>query len=741
MSKIKIIKNLCMICVCILALSSCQDQMDKHYEVPEWLKGSAWEALEARNDYTVFLKGAEIAGFKPILLGKSLVTVMAPNNDAFASYLSSKGKSSIEDFSDDELKKLIGFHIMYYSYDKEMLTNFRPIEGDGATDEEKQAEAGLYYKHRTRSSDAPSIAIDTNGVEITLYHNERMLPVFSPRLFQTKGIGAIYNYGYFYPNSEWTGNDGFNVSNSSVIEYGVVADNGYLYLLDQVLEPLETIYTELSKRSDYSTYLDLYNQYTEYTYDEQLTTDFGNGTELYLHNHNSLPNIANEWPVSDYRSISALSRNSFSVFAPSNNALNNFFDDYWLQGGYNSLFDVNEIALSYLIYNSTYSSSIVFPEEITNGNIINSYDMAIDFDVDQISSENRVMCVNGALYGLNQLNIPGMFESVTGPAFRYKNNSFYLNMLDKSRLLVGLSSNEVELTALVPSDEQMVAGGITMVDGVLWSDYEGENAAMSVPQMTALVNLHTVTGGDGIMATGTQVLRTNIPYTYWYIKDGKIITSVRFNDKFDSPGSEINFSNIVEINDNGGNWSNGKAYRYDNESNFFPLRSTASVQNRLAITRDETYPYFQFSELLRNAGLVNSTEGILTFLSGLRCSIFIPINEVLVQAIADGKIPGVTPDGSIADQLQLADYLKNYFVPNESNGLVTYPYVGSGVNGIYNTMNTNKQLLIEDDGQSLKVQQYSLGQEQTTKISVVPDNDYFPFAYDDGGVHYINGVL
>ena len=196
------------------------------------------------------------------------------------------------------------------------------------------------------------------------------------------------------------------------------------------------------------------------------------------------------------------------------------------------------------------------------------------------SSENRVMCVNGALYGLNQLNIPGMFESVTGPAFRYKNNSFYLNMLDKSRLLVGLSSNEVELTALVPSDEQMVAGGITMVDGVLWSDYEGENAAMSVPQMTALVNLHTVTGGDGIMATGTQVLRTNIPYTYWYIKDGKIITSVRFNDKFDSPGSEINFSNIVEINDNGGNWSNGKAYRYDNESNFFPLRSTASVQKQ-----------------------------------------------------------------------------------------------------------------------------------------------------------------
>jgi hypothetical protein len=741
MIKMKYFKMVFLALVSIMLLNACDDQMEKHYEVPGWLKGSAWEVLEARGDYAVFLKGAELAGFKPILEGKSLVTVMAPNDGAFATYLSENGKSSIEDYSQDELRKLIGFHIMYYSYDKDMLVNFRPEEGDGATEEEKMVGAGLFYKHRTRSSDAASNALDTNGVEITVYHNERLLPVFSPKLFQTKGIDARYNYEYFYPNSEWTGGEGFNVSNASVAEYELIADNGYLNLVDKVVDPLETIYTELKERPEYSTFLGLYDQYTSYEYDEQLTTDFGNGTDLYLHNHSPLPNIANEWPIGDYRSISLLSFLSFSVFAPSNSALDAFFESYWQPGGYSSFSEVDEIALAYLLYNSTYGASIVFPEEIKSGDIINDFDMKIDFEVDEVPAANRVMCVNGALYGLNQLDAPGMFKSVTGPAFRYKDGHYYLYMLDYSRLLVGLSSNDATLATLIPKNDQMAEGGISMIDGLLWSDYDGDLSVMNTSSMTEIVNLHTVTGGQGINSSGAQVLRTNIPYTYWYVKDGKLTTSVLFNKKFDNPASDIAFANITEISYEGGGWSNGKAYWYDEAEVFLPLSSTASVQNRLAITRDESYPYFRFSELLRNAGLVDATNGQINFLLGVRCAIFIPTNEIIAQAVAAGQVPGVAADGTVSDQQALASYLKGYFVPTEPNGMITYPYAGAGINGTYDSMETFGQLLIEDDGQSLKVQRFFQGQAQGNKVNVIPDYDYFPFAFDDGGVHYIDGVL
>jgi hypothetical protein len=73
--------------------------------------------------------------------------------------------------------------------------------------------------------------------------------------------------------------------------------------------------------------------------------------------------------------------------------------------------------------------------------------------------------------------------------------------------------------------------------------------------------------------------------------------------------------------------------------------------------------------------------------------------------------------------------------------MITYPYAGAGINGTYDSMETFGQLLIEDDGQSLKVQRFFQGQAQGNKVNVIPDYDYFPFAFDDGGVHYIDGVL
>lgn len=90
--------------------------MDEHYEKPEWLKGTAWEVLsnEYGGKFSMFLEAAELSGFKPILDGKSVATVMAPDNDAFAAYLEEHGYVSVKDIPTDDLKKLIGYHLIYY---------------------------------------------------------------------------------------------------------------------------------------------------------------------------------------------------------------------------------------------------------------------------------------------------------------------------------------------------------------------------------------------------------------------------------------------------------------------------------------------------------------------------------------------------------------------------------------------------------------------------------------------------
>lgn len=75
----------------MFAFLSCENSnMLDHYEVPDWLKGSAWEVLEDRGNYSIFLEGVESAGYKPLMGGKSILTVMAPDDDAFKAYLSKK---------------------------------------------------------------------------------------------------------------------------------------------------------------------------------------------------------------------------------------------------------------------------------------------------------------------------------------------------------------------------------------------------------------------------------------------------------------------------------------------------------------------------------------------------------------------------------------------------------------------------------------------------------------------------
>lgn len=742
MKRTKSLTKIMSVLMLVLVLFSCENEMDKHYNTPDWLKGSAWEVLESRGNYSIFLEGAELAGFKPILEGKSLVTVMAPDDEAFGEYLTKEGKSSIEDFSVAELQKLIGFHIMYYSYDENKLINFRPGQGDGATEEEKEVGAGYYYKHRTRSYEAPTMETDTSGQPVLVYHNEAMLPVFSYRLFDTKGIDAKYNYEYFYSGSTWTGDQGFNVSNASVEEYELIADNGYLYMVDRVVEPLKTIYNELKSRPDYSTYLKIYDNYDYYEKDEQLTTDFGNGEDLYLHLHESpLAPIALEWPSSNYRNIYTNSALAFSTFAPSNAAFDEFFASYWEPGGYTVLDSVSSVAMRYLIRNTFFGSSIVFPEEIKSGEVVNSYNSTINFDVDAVPAANRVVCQNGVFYGLEELTPPGMFSSITGPAFRNKDLSWYLYMLDATRLLVGLSSNEADFTVLVPSNEQMENGGIELVVDELWSSDDGDFAAMSNSSMTETVNLHTVTGSNTIHPTGTQVLRTNIPYTYWFVKEGQITTSTLFNNYFETPTATVDFYDITERTYNGEQWSNGIAYTYSSPEIFRPNLATASMQYRLAITQDATYPYYEFSQLLRDAGLVDAAAGTITFLNGVRCVAFVPTNDAIQTAVAAGQIPGVDTDGTVSDQAALAAYLKCYFILTEDNGMTTYPFVGSGVNGDFDTMGEDVPMTIFDDGSKLSVQLKNAGFGTAAKVDVVPDFDYFPFSYGDGGVHYIGGVL
>ena len=115
-NKVSLRRMLWLLCLPLL-FTACKDNMDEHYEVPDWVADNAWEVLSSseHGNYSIFLQGVEIAGFKQMLEGKAILTIMAPDDSAFQAYLSEKGYATINDMPVDEVKKVIGYHVLYYS--------------------------------------------------------------------------------------------------------------------------------------------------------------------------------------------------------------------------------------------------------------------------------------------------------------------------------------------------------------------------------------------------------------------------------------------------------------------------------------------------------------------------------------------------------------------------------------------------------------------------------------------------
>ena len=467
-------------------LSSCETKMDEYYELPEWLKGNSWEVLERSGNYSMFLEGVDRAGYSDMVRGKGIITVMAPNDEAFAQYLKDKGHNSLNDLSKEELTKLITFHLLYYSFDKNRLENYKP-QGVDADDTGKQ---GLFYKFRTYSTDGIETIIDpVNENERKVYHRERFLPVFSHYMFKTKSITASENYEFFYPDSKWTGDNGFNVSNASVTEYGIITDNGYIYAVDKVLEPLETVHSKLKQEGDYSIFLNAYDRYANLKYNSELTSSMGSADSLFIYEHDLLPNIALEWTSTLYSNLDALSHDAVNVYAPDNAAMKGFFNKYWKgDDKYATIEEVDLLSMYTLLRNHTYSGTITMPQEVESGKYSTSYGTPIQFNRDDAALKS--ICSNGTLYGLQNIMEPIYFSSVTAPAFMYPRFKMFQLILNATEYYSALINDAVKYSVIYPSN--------TIIEK--YTQFEGKSLMYTNPQPKKLFTDEVLIEGDGDIA-------------------------------------------------------------------------------------------------------------------------------------------------------------------------------------------------------------------------------------------------
>ena len=771
-----------------LLLTACQDEMtdDSHYKKPDFLAGNALEVLNKSFDgqtFKTFLRGIELVGYNDVV-DSQILTVLAPTDEAFAAFLREKGYASIEDmyYADPTYTtQLITYHLLYYAMDWDKMTNFRPTEGDAATESQKAARAGMYNRFRTRCAVDETIEFNadvTVNDTVRVVHYDRYLTVFSEKLFATLGIDAASNYNYFFPNTEWNPkhlSNGFNVMNAAVLDTtATVTDNGYLYHIDHVIEPVGTIYDELKARSNYQLVKLLFDQYGYYTTDEDESNN--RGYTVYSHLFRNLPNIASEWPTSNYLSFTSNSFQSYNLFIPTDEALNRMFDEYWEEGcGYTSIETLNPAIQNILLRECVgqielegvrNTSYMCYPDYITSGKAQSYFGTTIT--TDPSSFDANLLCNNGVIYGSSHMEVPGVFSSVAGPAFKDVKYLPYLYVLNGADILLSLSSKESDYITLIPDTSQFThndpamrlfrntSSGTTTYSLQQWNDEAGDFADMSSSIMLNIANMHTSTDATELKTTGTQVVETNVSFNYWFINNGKITTNALFNQQLNPTFNEEIWYPFEEIKRTsaGESWSNGKAYTYKYPG-IYQSASGNSLETELSQNNDRNYPYFCFVQLLQKAGLATSGKfsGMLTLdPESPRFFAIVPTNEAIKASLK--SLPGcgslninestyaITGTVSTANKTLLANYLLSYFVTADRNGFTSYPYVGSTCKGQFETSG-NYALNISDTGSAITVNFAPQGGNKPTGnvVTLVGTYHFLPFAFSDGAFQMIDTVL
>ncbi|MDD3320489.1 MAG: fasciclin domain-containing protein [Paludibacter sp.] len=713
----------------LLVFASCQTELEKYYQTPDWLKGNSWEVLEKKGNFKLFLEAVERTSFKDLVQGKGVITVMAPTDSAFQVYLDKHNYSSVAAVPDSVLTKLVGYHLVFYSFTKEAFENYKP---NGV--ESENVLKGMYYKYRTKSRDAISVVPDPayNDFPRRVIHKDRFLPVFSYNLFESFMIDAKSNYEFFYPGSKWTGSAGFNVSNASVKEYAIVTDNGYVYVLDQVLEPLETIYKTLENAQGFDQFKNAYNRFVTFEYDATSTAEYGNGDSLYIMNHgDQLPPIASEWPVSDYTQLAILSYGAYSLFAPDNTAMQAFFNKYW-SPYYSSIDSVHFEPLLALLQNHFYAGTILFPEQIEAGELKTSYGSLIQFD--RTSAKMKSICTNGSLYGLDHVLIPPMFEKVTSPMYCNPNYNIILDMMKNAQLVQTLISDAIKFNVFYPTDHMItmytnLEGRAIQYQNLNSKKYGAQEVqidgdlgftAMSRSQKKTFASGHV--GTELLTTKGDEAIyRTLNSYNYIYTKGNKVYSSALFN-----LGDDAKVPTFTKIN---GDWTNGNAYALQGET--ASALVPESNQFKAMITSIASPVVFTNFKLAIQSAALDKTSPPFDFLQGERFIAFIPKDDAILAGWTSGKIP-FSPASTVTS------YLKRYFVNVGASNLLDYPFSGAGIQGEIKTFATNasgvavKFTLVDTDGQ-LYV--------KDGKGNMVKVISYFPYIYADGAAYLIDGLL
>jgi uncharacterized surface protein with fasciclin (FAS1) repeats len=755
---IQIKSRLLPVLMALLLLYSCREEFDK-YERPAWLAGKVYTQILEQPELSVFARAVELTGYDKIINVSGSYTIFAPSDEAFSAWFASHPSyNSLDDVPLPELERLVRYHIIQNPWTKQQL---RTLDVYGWIDTldinnnqprgfkresllfERDRKYGVVYRDRTIQ------LADTTGSN---WHrrvatdSRKFAPIFFSEYFNIYNLsGSDYE---FYFDRPFGGSNDIHFAGGRVVGDEIFAENGFVYVIDRVVEPLKNAYQFLGEQNGnhtYSEFRNLINLFPRFEYNQRKTfaqpgADLGLAVDSLF--DLSFPQLAfdltNERtkpPTGTFGLPQNVTiRYHHGLMAPTNDAFERFVNEYIkIPRGWGTLNGAPQ-HIKRIIANTYLSVNPIYPSDYTSGFYNGELDLVT---LDPANIIQKEFGSNSTFIGLNEAIVPRAFSSVTGPVYLQQGFSKVMYAIEDAGLLPALKRRNQDYMFFVESDLN------TSMDSSLI--YDRTNNRFSVFLITqGSFTQFTLTRNDVRVLLMNHIATRqpkgvarkefipNLAGNYIVVNNetgevsGTGLTTVGFRGTVNAP----EFPRVLDVADN------GRTYEIQNWFTFTSSTLFARISSE--------FP--QFHQLMRKAGLSLDQQFRYSFVSNNEFyTVFIPTNEAIQEA-------GLN-DLPVA---QLRQVLLFHFIQGE---LIFTD--GSNTPGYYETIRTDEkstafstvytQLYVEPgidvirfknaDGSLFTEVNESPLSNRLVGISLGTGQEVFPNSYNNGVIHQIDRVL
>jgi uncharacterized surface protein with fasciclin (FAS1) repeats len=464
----------------IAGFFGCRDEIDK-YTRPEWLAGKVYTQIKDLPELSTFAKCIELTGYDTILDISGSYTVFAPTNEAFNLYFQQNSKyKKVEDIPLGELNNMVKYHIVQNPWSKIQLRSLDVagwIDPKDPTNDEPKG-----YKRQTLLIDKdPKYGIKGERINLKNYisiidttatpwrrretmDSRKFAPIFYKEYFDIYSLSSS-DYEFYFNRPIESASDIY-YAGGKIVGDEIFAENGFVYKIDRVVEPLKNGYQLLNNKSgsnSYTDFLDFINTFPEFIYNRNKTmTQPGAAEGLAVDSLFDLSyplltfNINREKtkaPPSTYGLPQDVAiRYHHGLVAPTNQAFTEFINTYLVGGQkWGNLKNTPDF-IRRIIANTYMSINPIYPTDLDKGYYNGELDM-VKFDkADIVQKEYGSNCT---FIGVKKAIVPRAFKSVTGPIYLQRGYSRAMFAIESAGLLPALKRQDQNYVFYVESDESL----------------------------------------------------------------------------------------------------------------------------------------------------------------------------------------------------------------------------------------------------------------------------------------------